>query len=104
MTAPWRGRVGHATAPRGVGPKTWKPCQSDVGDRRPDSTVKTIAFGVAIDAFMVRMTFVPAVLGLLGRRSWWLPAWLARILPSVDIEDTDVQQGPRDSGGSLRAA
>jgi RND superfamily putative drug exporter len=75
----------------------------------PDSTVKTIAFGlalgVAIDAFVIRMTFVPAVLALLGRSSWWLPAWLGRILPNVDIEGAQVRHGPaEDSGGSLRAA
>ena len=74
----------------------------------PDSTVKTIAFGlafgVAIDAFVIRMTFVPAVLALLGRRSWWLPAWLGRILPNVDIEGTQVRQDARDAGESLRAA
>jgi uncharacterized membrane protein YdfJ with MMPL/SSD domain len=74
----------------------------------PDATVKTIAFGlafgVAVDAFIIRMTFVPAVLALLGRRSWWLPAWLGRILPSVDIEGTNVRESARDSRESLQAA
>ncbi len=66
---------------------------------------RAIAFGVAVDAFVIRMTFVPAVLALLGRRSWWLPAaWLGRILPNVDLEGTDVRQDPGDSRGSLRAA
>ncbi len=45
-----------------------------------------LAFGVAVDAFIVRMTLVPAVLSLLGRRAWWLPHWLDRRLPSVDVE------------------
>jgi RND superfamily putative drug exporter len=45
-----------------------------------------LAIGVVIDAFVVRMTIVPAVMSLLGRAAWWLPRWLARILPSVDIE------------------
>jgi RND superfamily putative drug exporter len=45
-----------------------------------------LAFGVAIDAFLVRMTIVPAVLSLLGRSAWWLPNWLDRILPNVDVE------------------
>jgi RND superfamily putative drug exporter len=45
-----------------------------------------LAFGVAIDAFVVRMTLVPAVMHLLGERAWWLPKWLDRILPSLDIE------------------
>jgi RND superfamily putative drug exporter len=62
----------------------------------PDSTLKTIAFGlafgVAVDAFIIRMTFVPAVLALLGRRSWWLPAWLSRVIPNVDLEPKSLQQ------------
>ena len=45
-----------------------------------------LAVGVLVDAFVVRMTFVPAVLALLGRHAWWLPGWLARILPTVDVE------------------
>ena len=54
------------------------------------NTIKPIAFGLAvgvfIDAFLVRMTLVPAVLMLLGRRAWWLPAWLDARIPSVDVE------------------
>ena len=53
------------------------------GGRR---TIKPIAFGLAVgvfvDAFMVRMTFVPAVLVLLGQRAWWLPGWLDARCPS----------------------
>ncbi|HMR49191.1 MAG TPA: MMPL family transporter [Arachnia sp.] len=52
--------------------------------------IKQIAFalavGVAVDAFVIRMTFVPAVLTLLGDRAWWLPAWLDRLLPTFDVE------------------
>jgi RND superfamily putative drug exporter len=55
-----------------------------------DVVVKSIAFalafGVLADAFLVRMTFVPAVLVLLGRRAWALPPILDRLLPNVDIE------------------
>ncbi|MDF2967926.1 MAG: family transporter [Nocardioidaceae bacterium] len=54
------------------------------------STIKPIAFGLAVgvfvDAFLVRMTLVPAILVLLGRHAWWLPSWLERRLPSVDVE------------------
>ncbi|MFF9558167.1 MMPL family transporter [Streptomyces albus] len=55
-----------------------------------DSMVKMIGFGLAVavlfDAFVVRMALVPAVLGLLGHRAWWLPRRLARLLPTVDVE------------------
>jgi RND superfamily putative drug exporter len=45
-----------------------------------------LAFGVLVDAFVVRMTIVPALMSLLDRAAWWLPRWLDRILPNVDIE------------------
>ncbi|MFE9443044.1 MMPL family transporter [Streptomyces sp. NPDC006602] len=55
-----------------------------------EQMVKMIGFGLAIavffDAFVVRMTLVPAVLALLGNRAWWLPKWLDRMLPNVDVE------------------
>lgn len=55
-----------------------------------DPIIKTIGFGltigVLIDAFVVRMTLVPAVLTLLGDRAWSFPKWLDRITPKVDIE------------------
>ena len=54
------------------------------------SSIKQIAFalavGVAIDAFCVRMTLVPAVMALLGERAWWLPRWLDKALPTFDVE------------------
>jgi RND superfamily putative drug exporter len=55
-----------------------------------DVVIKSIgfalAFGVLVDAFFVRMTLVPAVLALLDKRAWWLPAWLERRMPNLDIE------------------
>ncbi|WRZ92386.1 MMPL family transporter [Streptomyces sp. NBC_01007] len=55
-----------------------------------ESMIKMIGFGLAIavffDAFVVRMALVPAVLALLGKRAWWLPKWLDRALPNVDVE------------------
>jgi putative drug exporter of the RND superfamily len=55
-----------------------------------DVVVKSIgfalAFGVLVDAFLVRMTLVPAVLALLDRRAWWLPRWMDRRMPNLDIE------------------
>ncbi|MGW3495328.1 MMPL family transporter [Streptomyces sp. NPDC001020] len=59
-----------------------------IGSTEP--VIKALGFGLAIavafDAFVVRMTIVPAALALLGRRAWSLPAWIDRILPDVDIE------------------
>ncbi len=45
-----------------------------------------LSFGVLVDAFVVRMTLVPAVMSLAGRHAWWLPAWLNRLLPDIDVE------------------
>ncbi|MFD6424647.1 MMPL family transporter [Streptomyces sp. NPDC060198] len=45
-----------------------------------------LAVAVALDAFVVRMTIVPAVLTLLGKHAWTLPRWIDRVLPEVDIE------------------
>ncbi len=61
-----------------------------------DSSLKPIALGlaagIAIDAFLVRMTLIPALMAILGERAWELPAWLERILPSVDIEGEAVER------------
>jgi RND superfamily putative drug exporter len=70
-----------------------------------ESMVKMIGFGLAVavffDAFIVRMAIVPAVLALLGRRAWWLPKWLDRALPDVDVEGeglrTAADRGDRDA-------
>ena len=55
-----------------------------------DMTLKPIALGLAVgvlvDAFVVRMTLVPAVLHLLGDRAWHMPRWLDRVLPTFDVE------------------
>ncbi|MFB7333716.1 MMPL family transporter [Streptomyces adustus] len=62
-----------------------------------ESMIKMIGFGLAIavlfDAFVIRMAFVPAVLALLGHRAWWLPRWLDRMLPRVDIEGEALAHG-----------
>ncbi|MFD5461982.1 MMPL family transporter [Kitasatospora sp. NPDC127059] len=49
-----------------------------------------LAAAVAFDAFVVRMTIVPAVLALLGRRAWWLPGRLDRLIPDVDVEGSKL--------------
>ncbi|MDZ8276806.1 MMPL family transporter [Microbacterium aquimaris] len=61
-----------------------------------DSSIKPIALGlavgIAVDAFLVRMTLVPAVMALLGDKAWWIPRWLDRILPHFDIEGEAVER------------
>ncbi|MFJ2241076.1 MMPL family transporter [Streptomyces sp. NPDC087859] len=61
-----------------------------------ESLVKMVGFGLAsavfFDAFVVRMAFVPAVLALLGKRAWWLPRWLDRMMPRVDVEGEALTQ------------
>ncbi len=61
-----------------------------------DTAIKPIALGlaagIAIDAFFVRMTLVPAVMALLGDKAWWIPRWLDRVLPHFDIEGEAVER------------
>lgn len=61
-----------------------------------DSSIKPIALGlaagIAVDAFLVRMTLVPAVMALLGEKAWWMPRWLDRSLPHFDIEGEAVER------------
>lgn len=45
-----------------------------------------LAIGILIDAFFVRMALVPAVMALFGDKAWWLPKWLDRLLPNLDVE------------------
>ncbi len=45
-----------------------------------------MAVAVLVDATVVRMVLVPATMALLGRANWWLPAWLDRVLPHLDLE------------------
>jgi RND superfamily putative drug exporter len=65
-----------------------------------DSNIKSMGFvlatGVAIDAFVVRMTLVPAAMSLLADRAWWLPRWLDRLLPDLDMEGKDLRTNDQD--------
>ncbi|MET7773136.1 MMPL family transporter [Nocardia sp. NPDC005366] len=45
-----------------------------------------LAVGVLLDAFLVRMVLIPALLALMGKWSWWIPKWLDRIVPEIDVE------------------
>ena len=65
-----------------------------------DRIVKLMGFGLALavflDATVVRMLLVPATMELLGERNWWIPKWLDRVLPSLNVEgpvDLDVDTG-----------
>ncbi|HWD06425.1 MAG TPA: MMPL family transporter [Amycolatopsis sp.] len=51
-----------------------------------------LAFGVLVDALVIRMTIVPAVMSLLGRRAWWLPRKLNKVLPNVDVEGEGLKK------------
>ena len=62
----------------------------------PDVTVKSFGFalaaGVLFDAFVVRMVLIPALLVIMGKWSWWMPAWLDRILPEIDVEGAKLRE------------
>ena len=51
-----------------------------------------MAVGVLFDAFVVRLVLMPALMHLLGRSAWWLPTWLDRILPNVDVEGASLER------------
>ncbi|MGG7307575.1 MMPL family transporter [Curtobacterium sp. AB451] len=66
------------------------------------STIKPIgfglAFGVLIDAFVVRMLLIPAAMHLLGESAWWFPKWLDRIVPDVDVEGAKLERSHPTGG------
>jgi RND superfamily putative drug exporter len=51
-----------------------------------------LAVGVLADAFLVRLLFVPATMRLLGKAAWWMPKWLDRILPDLDVEGAKLER------------
>ncbi|MFC9994691.1 MMPL family transporter [Nocardia sp. NPDC127526] len=61
-----------------------------------DATAKSFGFalaaGVLLDAFLVRMVLIPSLLVLMGPWSWWMPKWLDRILPDIDVEGTKLRE------------
>ncbi|SJM55155.1 hypothetical protein CZ771_07590 [Actinomycetales bacterium JB111] len=65
-----------------------------------------MAMGVLLDAFVVRMLLVPAAMHLLGRSAWWLPRWLDKIVPNVDVEGASLERAagsapsPRSAGSA----
>jgi RND superfamily putative drug exporter len=69
--------------------------------------IKQLSIGLAasilIDATIVRLLLVPAVMYLFGSASWWIPRWLDRVLPHIDVEgDADSTTAVGRGGGSAR--
>ncbi len=64
-----------------------------------DRAIKELGFGlgvaILVDAFLIRLILVPAVMTMLGDRAWYIPAWLDAILPHLNIDVPDDQPGPR---------
>jgi RND superfamily putative drug exporter len=67
-------------------------------DLTPDVSVKQIGLGLAaavlVDATVVRLVLVPAVMELLGQANWWLPGWLGRLLPAGRAEALSADEPP----------
>jgi putative drug exporter of the RND superfamily len=65
-----------------------------------DRVIKMFGIGLAsavfFDAVIIRCLLVPAIMELLGRRAWWLPAWLDRRLPRLAIESPEAVPALRD--------
>ncbi len=61
----------------------------------PDVFLKLFGIGLAsaifLDATLVRMVLVPAVMQLLGERNWWIPSWLERVLPRLEVESVGLR-------------
>jgi len=74
----------------------------------PDPIVKSIGFsfalGVLIDAFVVRLTLVPAVMSIVGARIWYHPHWYERYVPDPDIEGHKLEQRLGEHGAGRHAA
>ncbi|WP_342480354.1 MMPL family transporter [Paenibacillus sp. FSL L8-0340] len=72
----------------------------------PDAMIKQIgfalAFGILIDAFIIRMTLVPAVMAVFGDKAWWLPKWLDRLLPNLDVEGDKLIAKLHAEGGEKK--
>ncbi|GAB4582863.1 MMPL family transporter [Nocardia sp. IFM 10818] len=73
----------------------------------PDASAKSMGFalaaGVLLDAFIVRMILIPALLVLMGKAAWWMPNWLSRIVPDIDVEGARLRElQQREAGARAR--
>jgi uncharacterized membrane protein YdfJ with MMPL/SSD domain len=70
-------------------------------------SIKEIGVGlgvaIALDATLVRLVLVPAMMGLMGKWNWWMPAWLGRFLPRADFEAAEPVKPERPAGAPARA-
>lgn len=69
-----------------------------------DATIKmfglALATAILLDAFVVRLLLVPAIMTILGRSNWWMPQWAQRVLPTIDLEKSSVEPEPRAAQSS----
>lgn len=67
----------------------------------PDPILKSIGFALTVDvlpdAFLVRMQLVPALTSIVGTNIWWIPKWLDKAMPNIDIEGASLAGHLRDS-------
>ena len=72
-----------------------------------DRIIKLFGVGLAssifLDATVVRMLLVPATMELLGDKNWWLPGWLDRLLPNIDVEGPSGEELSMDEPPSPEA-
>ncbi|MBB2940566.1 RND superfamily putative drug exporter [Actinoplanes lutulentus] len=73
-----------------------------------DIVVKMLGLGmataVAVDATVIRMILVPASMAMFGKANWWLPAWLDRILPDIDLEGSEPATQTPSAAGPVTGA
>lgn len=71
---------------------------------QPDNLIRSIGFALAVavvfDAFIVRMVLIPALMYLMGDTAWWLPRWLDKLLPNVDVEGESLLQHRQQAGAT----
>jgi putative drug exporter of the RND superfamily len=72
-------------------------------DRIPKEFGLLLAVAILVDALVVRMTLVPALLTMLGEKSWYIPRWLDRALPNITIEPPHDREAPRERGVEIPA-